>query len=296
MADLPYGMHWMLATPFFKNEEIDFESLNNIIEQAKSSRCAGVVGLGVMGESSKLSDKERHKIAEKIIEEAGKLPVTLGTTGDSTKVVIERSQFAENIGASAVMISAPSMLKPNLKALFNHFYSIAKAINISIVMQDYPQTSGVHMPTNFICKVAKEIPQVRYLKLEDPPTPTKISAIKEQIGNQIGIFGGLGGVFLLDELRRGSMGAMTGFAYPEILVMICDLIKNEKIDDAEKMFYKYLPLIQYEQQDGIGLAIRKAGLQHRRFINSAVTRSPGPAIAKENKEELLKIIKKVGLQ
>ena len=188
------------------------------------------------------------------------------------------------------------MLKPNLNALFDHFYNVAKSIDIPIVMQDYPQTSGVHMPIDFIVKVAKEIPQVRYLKLEDPPTPTKISAIKDQIGDQIGIFGGLGGVFLLDELRRGSMGAMTGFAYPEILVKICDLIKIGKIDDAEEIFYKYLPLIQYEQQDGIGLAIRKAGLMHRGFIKSDVTRSPGPKIAKENKKELLKIIKKVGLQ
>ena len=296
MADLPYGMHWMLATPFSKNEEIDFESLNKIIKQAKSSCCAGVVGLGVMGEASKLTDRERDKVAKKIISVAGELPVTLGTTGDGTKTVVERSRFAENIGASAVMISAPSMLKPNLTALFDHFYDVAKSINIPIVMQDYPQTSGVHMPIDFIVKVAKEIPQVRYLKLEDPPTPTKISAIKDQIGDQIGIFGGLGGVFLLDELRRGSMGAMTGFAYPEILVKICDLIKISKIDDAEEIFYKYLPLIQYEQQDGIGLAIRKAGLMHRGFIKSDVTRSPGPKIAKENKKELLKIIKKVGLQ
>ena len=89
---------------------------------------------------------------------------------------------------------------------------------------------------------------------------------------------------------------MTGFAYPEILVKICDLIKNSKIDNAEKIFYKYLPLIQYEQQEGIGLAIRKAGLMHRGFIKSAATRSPGPKIAEKNKEELLKIIKKVGLQ
>jgi 4-hydroxy-tetrahydrodipicolinate synthase len=151
------------------------------------------------------------------------------------------------------------------------------------------------MPVDFIVQVANEIPQIQYIKLEDPPTPTKITAIRQQIGDRLGIFGGLGGVFLLDELRRGSMGAMTGFAYPEILVDICDHMKNGDIVEAENMFYEYLPLIQYEQQEGIGLAVRKAGLLHRGFINSSTTRSPGPNITEDNVYELKELIRKVGL-
>ena len=295
MVDKFYGMHWMLATPFFDDEQIDFESIPQLVEHAKKSRCTGIVGLGVMGESARLTDIERAKVSEAILENSQGLPITLGTTADSTKAVIDRSKEAESLGASAVMVSAPSMAKANLDALFGYYYRLAESIEIPIVMQDYPQISGVEMPVSFIARVAKEIPQVRYLKLEDPPTPTKISAIRNQAGERLGIFGGLGGVFLLDELRRGSIGAMTGFAYPEILVNICNHYLNDNLESASKLFYQYLPLIQFEQQEGIGLSIRKAGLHHRGFISTPTIRHPASNLPETTRDELEAMIRQVGL-
>ena len=296
MIDSFYGMHWMLATPFNQNEEVDYESIPNLVGKAISSGCTGVVGLGVMGEAARLTDRERTKIAEKIINSAENLPVTLGTTANGTKAMIERSKEAEQVGAAAVMVSAPSMPKSNLDALFGYYHQLAEQITIPIVMQDYPQTSGVEMPVDFIVRVANEIPNVKYLKLEDPPTPTKISAIRNKIQDRMGIFGGLGGVFLLDELRRGSIGAMTGFAYPEILVQICNEYKNSKSELAEKLFYDHLPLIQFEQQEGIGLAIRKAGIHHRGLISHPTVRHPAGQLAETTYNELLEMIKRVGLK
>jgi len=296
MVDVFYGMHWMLATPFMENEQVDYESIPNIIRKAKETGCTGVVGLGVMGEVARLTDNERSRIADKIISSADGVPVTLGTTANSTVAAIHYSKEAEKLGASAVMVSAPTMAKANLEALFSHYDRLAKEISIPIVMQDYPQTSGVDMPVDFITRVAKEIPQVKYLKLEDPPTPTKISSIKSIIGDRLGIFGGLGGVFLLDELRRGSIGAMTGFAYPEVLVDICKLMKIGDISEAEKLFYRHLPLIQFEQQEGIGLAIRKSGLHHRGLIKFPTVRAPAGQLAHETRSELEAIIKRVGLK
>ena len=296
MVDSFYGMHWMLATPFHQNEEVDYDSIPNLVQKAMSSGCTGVVGLGVMGEAARLTDRERTKIAETIIKSSENLPVTLGTTANGTKAMIERSKEAEQIGAAAVMVSAPSMPKPNLDALFGYYHQLAEQLTIPIVMQDYPQTSGVEMPVDFIVRVANEIPNVKYLKLEDPPTPTKISAIRNKIDDRMGIFGGLGGVFLLDELRRGSIGAMTGFAYPEILVQICDEFKNGKLEVAEKLFYDHLPLIQFEQQEGIGLAIRKAGIHHRGLISHPTVRHPAGQLAENTYKELLEMIKRVGLK
>ncbi len=295
MPDKFFGMHWMLATPFFDDEKIDFESIPRLVGHAKKSRCTGIVGLGVMGESARLTDFERTKITESILESSQELPVTLGTTADSTKAVIDRSKEAERLGAAAVMVSAPSMAKSNLDALFGYYYRLAESIEIPIVMQDYPQISGVEIPVNFITRVSNEIPQVKYLKLEDPPTPTKISAIKNQVGEALGIFGGLGGVFLLDELRRGSIGAMTGFAYPEILVDICNYYLNGNLKSASDLFYQYLPLIQFEQQEGIGLSIRKAGLHHRKFISTPTIRHPASNLPEITRNELETMIKQVGL-
>ena len=296
MSDKFYGMHWMLATPFDSQEQVDYESIKNLMEKAKSAGCTGVVGLGVMGEAARLTDKERTEIASTILSHADGMPVTIGTTANGTMSAIARSREAESLGASAVMVSAPNMPKPNLSALMAYYQRIAESISIPIVMQDYPQTSGVEMPVNFIVRVANEIPNVKYLKLEDPPTPTKISAIRNKIQDRMGIFGGLGGVFLLDELRRGSIGAMTGFAYPEILVQICNEYKNGKSEGAEKLFYDHLPLIQFEQQEGIGLAIRKAGIHHRGLISHPTVRHPAGQLAETTYKELLEMIKRVGLK
>ena len=295
MTDKFYGMHWMLATPFNSQEEVDYESIKNLLEQAKSVGCTGVVGLGVMGEEARLTDTERTEVASTILSHAGGLPVTIGTTANGTMAAIRRSKEAETLGASAVMVSAPNMPKPNLTVLMDYYRRISESISIPIVMQDYPQTSGVHMPVDFIKEAAMNIPGIKYLKLEDPPTPTKITSIKSIIGDRLGIFGGLGGVFLLDELKRGSIGAMTGFAYPEILVNICTLMEQGKTNDAEDIFYRYLPLLQFEQQEGIGLAIRKAGLQLRGLIKSRTVRHPSAQLAGDTLEELKAIITRVGL-
>ena len=139
------------------------------------------------------------------------------------------------------------------------------------------------------------IPQAHYLKLEDPPTPTKITAIKDIIGDKMSIFGGLGGVFLLDELRRGSSGAMTGFAYPEILVSICNHMYAGETAAAESVFRKHLPAFLFEFQEGIGVAIRKQSLFERGLIKSPKVRHPGPQITSATKTELSELLTSVGL-
>lgn len=289
------GMHWMLATPFHEDEELDKGSIRSLVEQARKANCTGVVGLGVMGESSRLSDSERTQVAEEIFYAADNLPVTIGTTSDSTKVAIDRSKEAERMGASAVMIAPPPMLKPNLDTLLLFYAKVGDSISIPIILQDYPQISGIHLPVHFIAEVASKVPNIRFIKLEDPPTPTKITGIINLTDDRLGIFGGLGGVFLLDELKRGSIGAMTGFAFPEILVQLCQLVKGGRQREAEQIFYKYLPLIQFEQQEGIGLGIRKAGLEYRGLIKSSMVRHPGSSVSDQTRKELLKLISDLNL-
>ena len=144
-------------------------------------------------------------------------------------------------------------------------------------------------------RLAEEVPSARYLKLEDPPTPTKIRAIRELIGDRMGIFGGLGGVFLLDELAQGSAGAMTGFTYPEILVEVCRHMAEGDRAKAEEVFHRYLPLILFESQEGIGLAIRKEALHHRGLISTPRVRHPGGPVADLTRKELLHLIDTLGL-
>ena len=289
------GMHWMLATPFDQAEDLDTDSIPRLVDKARGVGCNGLVVLGVTGEAARLTDRERRTVAEKVIESAGEMPVTVGTSAAGTRVAIEYSKEARSMGAAAVMVAAPSMLKPNLDVLFAHYQRIADAVDLPIVVQDYPLTTGVQMTVPFIARLAEEIEAARYLKLEDPPTPTKIEAIRKQVGDALGIFGGLGGVFLLDELAQGSAGAMTGFAYPEVLVEVCGHMAKGDRAKAEEVFYRHLPLILFESQEGIGVSIRKEALHHRGLIGTPRVRHPGGPITDATREELLHLIESLGL-
>lgn len=295
MADRFTGVHWMLATPFGEDEELDLDSIGNLMEKARQSGCEGVVALGVTGEAARLTDAERRAVAKEVIANANGLPVTLGTTAAGTSAAIAYSREAQELGAAAVMVSAPPLGKPNPDSLFTHYRRIAGAVNLPLVVQDYPQTSGVHMAPAFIARLASEIPGVHYLKLEDPPTPTKITAIRRLAGDELAIFGGLGGVYLLDELARGSAGAMTGFAYPEVLVSICRHMAEGDRKEAEAVFYRHLPLLLFEFQEGIGVGIRKYALQQRGLIANARVRHPGPQITGETRREFHQLVETVGL-
>ncbi len=295
MADRFTGVHWMLATPFKEDEELDLDSIGNLMAKARQSGCEGVVALGVTGEAARLTDAERRAVAKEVIANANGLPVTLGTTAAGTSAAIAYSREAQELGAAAVMVSAPPLGKPNPDALFTHYRRIADAVALPLVVQDYPQTSGVHMAPAFIARLAAEIPSVHYLKLEDPPTPTKITAIRRLAGDGLAIFGGLGGMYLLDELARGSAGAMTGFAYPEVLVSICRHMAEGDKRQAEAVFYRHLPLLLFEFQEGIGVGIRKYALQQRGLIAAPRVRHPGPQLTEETRQEFHQLVETVGL-
>jgi 4-hydroxy-tetrahydrodipicolinate synthase len=289
------GMHWMLATPFDDDEALDTGSIPRLVAKARDVGCNGLVALGVTGEAARLTDRERRTVAEAVVASAEGMPVTLGTSAASTQVAIAYSKEAQSLGAAAVMVAAPPMPKPNMDALLVHYQRIAEAVDLPIVVQDYPRVTGVVMPVPFIVRLAEEIPSARYLKLEDPPTPTKIRAIREFIGDRMGIFGGLGGVFLLDELAQGSAGAMTGFAYPEVLVDVCRHMAEGDRAKAEEVFHRHLPLILFESQEGIGLTIRKEALHHRGLIGTPRVRHPGGPVGDSTRQELLHLIDTLGL-
>ena len=290
MTDPFGGMHWMLVTPFFENEELDLDSVGPVVEKAATTGCVGVVVLGEMGEWRRLLDHERPAILERVMDAAGSLKVTVGTTAASTYAAVERAREAERMGAAAVMVSPPPLAKPNPAAVTAFYQRIADSIEIPLVVQDFPQASGVHMSPQFVAELAEAIPSFRYLKLEDPPTPNKITNIRRITGDRLGIFGGLGGVMLLDELRRGGIGAMTGFAYPEALVEVINLYFEGDHQRAMEMFNKFLPLILFENQEGINLSIRKEAVKHRGLIATAQVRHPAGPIDETTRDELMQLI------
>jgi 4-hydroxy-tetrahydrodipicolinate synthase len=274
------GVYSVLPTPFADNGDVDEASLRRVVELFIAAGVNGVTALGVTGEVARLDDAERARVLEIVLDQvAGRIGVVAGTSADGTRTCIQYSRHAKAAGATAVMVSPPRMPKLNSEAVVRHYIALAEAVDVEIVVQDYPPISGYTMEPALLARVAREIPCARTIKLEDPPTPFKTSRILEQAaGLDVRIFGGLGGVFLLEELMAGATGAMTGFAFPEVLVKIVAQYQAGDIDSAADVFYRAVPLMRFEFQEGIGMAIRKEVLRRRGALTSAATRAPGAGL------------------
>jgi 4-hydroxy-tetrahydrodipicolinate synthase len=287
------GVYSVLPTPFSQNGDLDEASLRRVVTLFLDAGVNGLTALGVTGEVARLDDRERARVLEVVLSEVnGRVPVVAGTTADGTRTCIGYSRQAREAGASAVMVSPPRMIKLNSDAVVRHYQALAEAVDIEIVVQDYPPISGYAMEPVLLARIAREIPRARTIKLEDPPTPFKTSRILETLGGNptVRIFGGLGGVFLLEELMAGATGAMTGFAYPELLVRIVTLFREGRVDDAADVFYQAVPLMRFEFQEGIGMAIRKEVLHRRGALTSAATRAPASRLDAATRQALDRVL------
>ena len=274
------GVYSVLPTAFAADGELDDDSLRRVVDLFIDAGVNGVTALGVTGEVARLDDRERGRVLEVVTAHVdGRIGVVAGTTADGTRTCINYSKQAQQTGATAVMVSPPRMPKLNSDAVVRHYAALADAVDIEIVVQDYPPISGYAMEPALLARIAAEIPRARTIKLEDPPTPFKTSRILERAGGmELRIFGGLGGVFLLDELMAGATGAMTGFAFPEVLVKIVAQYRAGDVEGAADLFYRTVPLMRFEFQEGIGMAIRKEVLRRRGALASAATRAPAAGL------------------
>jgi 4-hydroxy-tetrahydrodipicolinate synthase len=292
------GVYSVLPTPFTASGDVDEDSLRRVIDLFIEAGVSGVTALGVTGEVARLDDGERRRVLEVVVAHVrGRIGVVAGTTAEGTRTCIGHSRHARETGATAVMVSPPRMPKLNSEAVVRHYAALAHAVDIEIVVQDYPPISGFTMEPSLLARIAKDIPRARTIKLEDPPTPFKTSRILEASGDvPVRIFGGLGGVFLLEELLAGATGAMTGFAFPEILVRIVSLFREGKVDEAADVFYRAVPLMRFEFQEGIGMAIRKEVLHRRGALASPATRAPAAGLDTTTRVALDRVIEWSGVQ
>jgi 4-hydroxy-tetrahydrodipicolinate synthase len=291
------GVFSVLPTPFTPSGDIDPESLERVVDLFIADGVNGFTALGVTSEVARLTDSERDRVLDTVMARVnGRVPVVAGTTADGLRTCIDYTRRAKAAGASAVMISPPRMPKINSDAVAKHFSEVASAVDTPIIVQDYPPISGYAMEPALLARIARDVPAARTIKLEDPPTPFKTSRILEQTsGLDVAIFGGLGGVFLLEELMAGAAGAMTGFAFPAILVDIVALFRSGKIDEAAGVFYAKVALMRFEFQEGIGMAIRKEVLRRRGAIAHAAIRPPGGTLDEGTRAALDRVMKWVGV-
>lgn len=294
-SSLRDGVYTVVPTPFTADGALDTVSLERLIRFLVGTGVEGLLVLGVLGEAPKLVPDERRSVIEVCLESAEDCPVVVGATHASVVGTRALVRAAEAAGAAAVMIAPPRVDRvAGDAAIIRYFAEVTAESDIEVVLQDHPASSGVTLSVPLIGEIAAAAPAVRSVKLEDPPTPTKVSQIRATLPD-LKVYGGLGGVFFLEELRRGAHGTMTGFAFPELLCKIWLAHAAGDAAGATETFYRALPLIRFEFQEGVGLAIRKAAYVLRGVIADAHVRAPAAAPDPAALDELTALIAHLGL-
>lgn len=286
------GVFIIAATPFSDTGELDLASTDTLVDFYLEKGVSGMTILGMMGEAPKLTEEESIAFVRRVLARvAGRIPVVVGVSHASNRHVERLSRSAMELGAAGVMLAPVANLRTD-EQVYGYFAGIATLLgrDIPICLQDFPQSTGVHTSVDVILRLVREFPQVVMFKHEDLPGLRKLTQIRARSTaeglRRISILAGNGGLFLPQELRRGADGAMTGFAYPEMLVQVCRLFAEGQAEAGEDLFDRYLPLLRHEFQYGIGLALRKETLRLRGAIASASTRKPGPALDEVDRAEL----------
>jgi 4-hydroxy-tetrahydrodipicolinate synthase len=289
------GIFNILATPFDAERQLDLPSLRRLIAFQLDRGAYGLTILGVLGEAAKLSVDERRLVMDTVMETVnGRVPVVVGISHQDTATCIALGQAAFAAGATAVMIAPPYLDDPSDEGVLALYSRIAGALDGPIVVQDYPLVTNVTLSPDLLATLVEHIPYIRYLKMEDPPLMTKIRAIRART-DRLAIFGGLGGMFLLEELQAGAAGTMTGFAFTEVLVATYRAFSAGRLAEAERIFDRYLPLIRFENQPLINLSIRKELLYRRGAIACPVLRDPYVPIDEGTHQEIDWILRRVGI-
>jgi 4-hydroxy-tetrahydrodipicolinate synthase len=286
------GLFVIAATPFTENGAVDFASIDTMVDFYLEKEATGLTILGVMGEANKLTQDESRQVASAIVKRVDdRVPVVVGVSGPGTDNLRALAHDVMAMGAAGVMV-APTAGRPLEDRVVRYIGEVCEALgpDVPVCYQDYPQTTGVPVSVETILKLASSFKQVVMLKHEDCPGLAKVAAVRGRTGTggvpRLSILCGNGGLYLPQELARGADGAMTGFAYPEMLARIVALFAKGEADAAEDIYDAYLPILRYEQQPGYGLAVRKTILRKRGAIASARTRAPGPTLSADDTAEL----------
>ena len=284
------GVYAIATTPFHDDGSIDFVSIDRLTDFYEESGCTGVTILGIMGEAPKLEPEESRAIVKRVVARS-KIPVIVGVSAPGFASMRSLARASMDMGAAGVMIAPPPALRTD-DQIVNYFAGAVEAVGEDVpwVLQDYPLTLTVVMTSGVIAKIISNHPSCLMLKHEDWPGLEKISKLRamQKSGElrDFSVLCGNGGMFLDFEPERGADGAMTGYGFPDMLTELMGLFAAGKRDEAHDLFDAHLPLIRYEQQLGIGLAIRKHVLKRRGVISSDVQRKPAQLLTPTARAEV----------
>ncbi len=283
------GVFPILVTPFDEKGAIDEESLVRLIE---FNLAAGVHGLGVAigSEVFKLSEAERALVTRRVVDTVRKrVPIVINTGAGGTDLAVAYSRNAEEAGADALMIMPPAFLPAGPAEVLDYFRAIAAAVRIPIFLQDTP---AAPIPPLLARRIAEECEPVRYIKVETLPVVQKVADMSAAVGGVLTVFGGAGGSYFIEELRRGSRGTMPFCSQPEAFVAVWRLVERGDERAARALFDRViLPVNRLAVQGGdIFYHVHKQLLVRQGIIRSAKVRSPTAPIDAITQREIDEVI------
>ena len=275
------GVFPVAPTTFTDSGELDLVSQKRCIDFMIDAGSQGICILANFSEQFVLSDDERELLARTMLEHvAGRVPVIVTTTHFSSRLCAQRSRRAQDMGAAMVMVMPPyhgATIRVPEAQTFDFFRRLSDALTIPVMVQDAP-VSGTTLSVDFLVRLARELEQVAYFKIETPGAASKLRELIRLGGDAIeGPWDGEEAVTLLPDLDAGATGAMTGGAYPDGIRQIVDAYAAGRRDEAVGHYQRWLPLINFENRQG-GLLSAKALMKEGGVIDCEAPRHPFPAM------------------
>ena len=271
------GVFPIAPTPFHPNGDLDLDGQRRVLDCMVDQGVDGICILANYSEQFALSDAERETLLKLCTTHiAGRVPVIVTCSHYSTRIVIERARAAEAAGAAMLMLMPPyhgALLKPGEEGVYEHFAQVAEAITIPIMVQDAP-LSGVQLSVPFLARLAREIPQVGYLKVETANAAAKLRALIAAGGEHIpGPFDGEESITLMADLEAGATGTMPSALIPDLIGPVVRDYLAGRHDEAAAQYNRILPLINYENRQ-CNLRATKAAMLEGGVIGSDAVRHP----------------------
>jgi len=293
----PYkGIIPIAPTIFHENGDVDHEGNRRVMDLMVDQGVDGICILANFSEQFLLTDAERDEVMRLSIEQvAGRVPVCVTTSHFSTRIAAQRAKAAADAGAKMLMMMPPyhgALLKADEQGMIEHFKIVADAAGIPIILQDAP-LSGVTMTVPFMVRLNREVPLVRYFKIEVPGTAGKLRSLIEAGGDAIvGPFDGEEAITLMADLDAGATGTMTSAMIPDLIKPILAAHAAGDRRQAAALYARVLPIINYENRQ-CGLRSAKAVMKAGGVIKSDAVRHPLTPLHPQTREGLLELAREL---
>lgn len=291
MSEQLRGVYVILCTPFDDRGALDEDSLRREVRFCIAAGVHGLVGPANASEFWTLTDEERRRFAQIVIEEAGgRVPVVVGVTAGSAQAAVSLARDAEERGARAVMAMPPYARPVPAGVVFDYYRALAEAVTIPIFIQNHDAPLGTRMEPDFLVRIVEEIEHEWYVKEETLPPGRAISALLERAGARLrGVMGGIGSRYLIEEYRRGACGTMPACQVADVHVQVWEALESGDERAARDLHCQLLPLLNYEALHGV--ALYKAVLCRRGVFRTDYTRSAaGNPLDAQDRRELDRIL------